>query len=95
MRKQFAFALVVLAIALLPVPGGLLLPLGLMTFAVGGDRGESCEGKPGGGIGRCVSTPSGLATAVEVTLIVLLVLAPVVMAVYLGRELRRARLSTG
>jgi uncharacterized membrane protein len=78
-------------IGTLVVPGGLVLPFGLAVMAVGPN--ESCDGSPGGAIVRCVHGPSGLAILAAYFLISFLVLGPIVVAVYLGRKLHRARLA--
>jgi hypothetical protein len=78
-------------IGTLIVPGGLVLPFGLAVMAVGPT--ESCDVSPGGAIVRCVHEPSGLAILAAYVLIAFLVLGPIVVAVYLGRKLHRARLS--
>src|SRR6266545_2058393 len=82
-------------IGTLVVPGGLLLPLGMMVMAVGPAVSTSCVVFPGGVSGACGSRPAPLGGTVAASiLLALLLLAPLVVAVYLGRKLRRARLST-
>jgi hypothetical protein len=78
-------------IGTLVVPGGLVLPLGLAVMAVGPN--ESCDVSPGGAIVHCVHGPSGLAILAAYVLISFLVLGPIVVAIYLGRKLHRARLA--
>jgi hypothetical protein len=78
-------------IGTLVVPGGLLLPFWLMFFAV---TSKTCY-VIGPGEGACESSPGPSGDWVQVVLVALVVIAPIMMAVYLGRRLRRARLSTG
>ena len=80
-------------LATLVVPGGLLLPLGLMVMAVGPASSTSCVTYPGG-IGACETGPAPLGGSVLASiLLALLVIAPIAMAIYLGTKLRRARLA--
>jgi uncharacterized membrane protein len=74
------------------VPGGLVLPLGLVLVAGTGD-GSSCGGPIVGGALTCTDTQSSGAHIVGVIAVVLLSLAPLATVAYLASRLRRPSVS--
>ena len=83
-------------IGTLVVPGGLAGALGVALSVGFMANTVSCQ-VPGPGmdpVGSCVSNPSTSGNAVGVILAALVLIAPIVTAIYLSRRLRQARLAS-
>ncbi|HYY32034.1 MAG TPA: hypothetical protein VE693_00405 [Gaiellaceae bacterium] len=74
------------------VPGGLVLPLGLLLVA-GTGNGVSCGGPIVGGALTCTDTQSTSAQVVGTIAVILLVIAPLATVAYLATRLRRPSVS--
>ena len=73
------------------IPGGLVLPLGLLVFA-GTGGGGACGGVVGGPV-TCTDTPSSAVHVFATILVVLLSIAPLATVAYLASRLRRPSVS--
>jgi hypothetical protein len=68
------------------IPGGLLVPLGLLFVSTGSGGGACVETSTGA---ECTTDSMGAGDALVIALIVVLLLAPLASAAYLAQRLRR------